>query len=185
MSSVLSKQQTNELRKHIQKRRGMKAAPVAKAKKPTSNDGGLMKKTLACTMFLLSFVIVGLMVLRVGAGATDQAYAYQQQDQYYDDYRPQPEPEMDYKPEPAPPMKDERVDQLSGRMQRLETKVWLLGVQANQNAVVNKEADRQFHRGKHAERYITITKDWKLKKRPDNLRFSEEHRQQLEKHIAD
>ena len=185
----LSMKDKEIIKRHIVDRRGMKATPATqpvarKAIQKKSSSGGVATRFLAMVMFLLSFVIIGMMVLKTNghfdnmANAQPQPYAqpYQEQNRIPETY---PDDNY-YEPEVVP---DESVAELKTKVNRLSYKMWLLSLQANQNASLNKETDRQFHKGERADRYVYIQEDWKLDKKPDNIKFSDEDLERLQAHV--
>lgn len=184
MSDLLTKEDKEKLRMHINRKRGM-GATVSTTKPPVrvKSDSGFLKPFLMVTACLLSFVMITMLAAKVTGDMEprDFAYAQPQQPQYYQ------YPRDDY----TPPIQRDRseniargeIEKLNAKVDRLDHRLWVLGVQANQNTSLNKEVDRQFHRGQRANRYVYINRDWTLSQRPDNIEFSPEELERLERHV--
>ncbi len=72
------------------------------------------------------------------------------------------------------------VDKLESQNKTLSDQVWLLGLQANQNAVMLKLAHPE-----NANGVAELTEDWKLNKIPDSIKIKESHLNRLKQFIAD
>jgi len=72
-----------------------------------------------------------------------------------------------------------RVEKLTAQNKRLSDQIWLLGLQANQNAVMLKSTNPEI-----AGRVVELTEDWKLNKKPDSVKIKTDHLNKLNDFIA-
>lgn len=152
-------------------------APVYAQSQPEQSGSSGSSGSNSATVFLGAFAtmlslatIFGIWSL-MNKDNSNELYAQQPPQSYTQPYS---EPESyDLRPS-IDAQTEKRIGALEDGYKELMHRTHVLGLQANQNTSINKEADRQFHKGQRVNRYVYVEgSPWKLDKRPDNIRFSQ------------
>ena len=70
------------------------------------------------------------------------------------------------------------IETLQKNSRRMADQIWLLGIQANQNASLFKQSNEGY-----ANRVLILTEDWRLDQKPDSLKMSDENLRKLQTFI--
>lgn len=160
------------------------AACVTPKKEPNNSLLAIIAAALGCGIVVMTLATAFVMAKKGSVPPEEMSRIEDRRQPQFDSVRPPQMGNFTTKAEFDAAMSsfNQRLAQLTTRMDHHQKRIWLLAVANNENVYVQQQVEAKHH-GQSDPRYIVFDENWKLNRMPDNMMMDQDQQDRLKDNI--